>query len=189
MRKAIFLPLMFVLLSCGRSEIVGDALKKANETQAMAMLKQYQVAQSIYRVEGWGPEFGYARFRDLYEESGGGQFLDERTYKAWDGHTYSAPVSGYLIADIDTDRSRRAGACAYPLEPGRSGDLMILMLLDDSDPDEWSYYVAPAEEIGDPIRTWPGAATLGKFRRLEKFSPQEGLDRARDLFDEATSQE
>ncbi len=172
MRRIILLLLMFVILSCGRSEIVGDALKKANETQAMAMLKQYQVAQSIYRVEGWGPEAGYARFRDLYGESGGEQFIDERIYKAWDGHTFATPKSGYFIADIDTDRSRRAGACAYPLEPGRSGDLMILMLLDDSELEEWSFYVAPAEEIGDPIRAWPDPGTLGKFRRLEKISPR-----------------
>ncbi len=177
-RSLLWIIASLSLLGCGRVELIREAGKQARETKAMSLLKQYQVAQTIYRIEGLDPEQKYAHLAELFGE----RLVDEQIFRAWDGQSDPEPASGYLFAEIDADRHRRAGLCAYPGQPGRDRDLMILMLLDHSQRDGWNFYVIPFEEIGRPVRRWPSSSLLGRFQKIGKLSPKEGLRRARELF-------
>ena len=135
----------------------------------MSLLKNYQVSQMLYRTEALGAEGEYGTLPELYQAS---ELVDRELFGAWDGQDSVRPVAGYVFADIDADRSRRAGLCAYPAQAGSAAGRMILMLLDDRDPEEWAFYTAPFELTDRPIRRWPSASTLGSmFTRLAKRSP------------------
>lgn len=164
----VFVLIATVALACGDLGVGEDAQKMAREAKAMSLLKQYQVAQALYKIEGWGADYGYGSLGDLRDRGEG--IIDGELFGAWDRTRNATPVEGYLFADIQTDRQHRAGLCAYPSDP-EMADTMILMLLDDSDPDEWAFYKAPFASVGNPVRKWPSAATLSKsFERVRKTS-------------------
>ena len=172
--------------------------KKPNETRAMSFLKKYQIAASLYQVE-----YGrYASLKEVYEDGSSG-VIDKEFYQAWDGQKNLQPLGGYFYASIDMDskggtldRTDRAGLCAYPENPGGSGDLIICILADPNDfkaeeiegggfishGEEWSFYVANYANLGEPLRKWPDNQTLkNHFTKIERHSPSEGLEKARKM--------
>ncbi len=171
--------------------------KQRNETRAMSFLKKYQIAASLYQVE-----YGrYASLKEVYEDGSSG-VIDKEFYQAWDGHNSPQPLSGYLFSSVDQDseggaldRTDRAGLCAYPENPGGSGDLIICTLSDPGDfkaeeieggfishGEEWSFYVANYADLGKPLRKWPSAAMIKKhFTKLQKRNPSQGLEEARTM--------
>lgn len=117
---------------------------------------------------------------------------------------------GYLFSEIETDvygdvldRTNSAGLCAYPADPGTSGDLIICILADPgrfdesqvkefggvSHGDEWTFYTAIYEDIGEPPHSWPSDEILEEnFTALKKRQPKEGLREAQRLADSVTKQ-
>ncbi len=181
--------------------------KQAHETSAMSYLKRYQTATSLNQVE-----YGrYSNLPDLYEEGGYRGLIDEAFYEAWDGHDDPQPLGGYLFSDVDADangapldREDRAGLCAYPSKPGESGDHIICVLADPrhfkaepisaggfvSHGEEWTFYKAKYEDIGEPVRRWPSDGELGGvFQPYQKRTPAEGLREAQRLKDSVSIQQ
>ena len=60
--------------------------------------------------------------------------------------------------------------------------MIFLLLIHSPDPADWAYYVAPFESIGAPLTSWPTAAQLSMYIRLTPGTPQQGLDRVREMF-------
>ncbi len=186
-----------IFMTCALVGFGGSAClnKKHNETRAMSFLKKYQTAASLYQVE-----YGrYASLKEVYEDGSSG-VIDKDFYQAWDGHNSPQPLSGYLFSSIDQDSeggeldlTDRAGLCAYPENPGGSGDLIICTLSDPGDfkaeavgggfishGEEWSFYVANYADLGKPLRKWPSAAIIKKhFTKLQKRNPSLALEEAR----------
>ena len=177
--------------------------KGSNELAALGYLRKFQTANDQYQ-SGHGR---YGSLTDLFRDSSG-SLIDYAFFMAWDGHEESRPLFGYLFASIDpgyaSERGKvaRAGLCAYPSEPGRSGDLIICTLSnadgpasepvndsssdssndsgDDSGDEEWRLYVAEAGKLRHPLRSWPSDAELAKsFVRLNSRSPEQGIADAR----------
>jgi hypothetical protein len=97
-----------------------------------------------------------------------------------------------------------AGLCAYPAEPGKTGDLIICILADPrhfeeesikeyggvSHGEEWTFYTALYEDIGEPLYNWPSDETLTEtFQALKKRSPREGLREAQRLAESVSKQQ
>ncbi len=173
--------------------------KGSNELAALSYLRKFQTANAQYQSE----HGRYANLVDLFRNSSG-SLIDRSFFMAWDGHEESRPLFGYLFASIDpgyaSERGKvaRAGLCAYPSEPGHSGDLIICTLTnadgpasepvsdsssdsgDDSGDEEWRLYVAEASKLRHPPRAWPSEAELAKsFVRLNSRSPEQGIADAR----------
>jgi len=187
----------YVLFGSGCSS---ELNKQRNETRAMSFLKKYQTAASLYQVE-----YGrYASLKELYEDGSSG-VIDKDFYQAWDGHNSPQPLSGYLFSSIDQDSeggeldlTDRAGLCAYPENPGGSGDLIICTLSDPGDfkaeeidggfishGEEWNFYVANYANMGKPLRKWPSRIMLDKnFTKIQKRNPSEALELARKMAEE-----
>ena len=185
-----------VLSGCGGSQ---DLNKQYNEAKAMSLLKQYATAQALYQTETSGE---YGTLEKLHAGSG---YIQDELYNAWDGNAKPIPVGGYLFSELgksdtgdDLDPSERAGLAAHPVEPGVSGDKIILMLLDLTDTrepqqgyeegsfsslgEDWNYYVADYNRIGNPVTRWPSKSDLeSKWTKLEKRSPQEALKAAKRM--------
>jgi len=184
-----------VLSGCGGSSSYD---KKYNETRAMSFLKKYQTANSLYQVE-YG---SYTSLKMLYEDGSSG-VIDKAFYQALDDQNSPQPLSGYLFTSIDKDsdgskldRTERTGLCAYPEKPGESGDLIICTLSDPrhfeaeelegggftSHGEEWNFYIAGYQNLGEPIRKWPTDEILkNNFTRIQKRNPTEGLQEARKM--------
>ena len=178
--------------------------KRARATKAMSLLKKYQVAATLHQVETGR----YPTLEEIYEASEYSGVITPAFYNAWDGLDEPRPLEGYLYSEIQTDpyghaldRFNYAGLCAYPAEPGISGDLIICMLADPgsfdqgqikdfegvSHGDEWTFYSAPYEDIGPPPYDWPDDETLAEnFTALKKRNPKEGLREAQRLADSAS---
>lgn len=172
--------------------------KSRNETRAMSFLKKYQIANSLYQVE-YG---SYTSLKQLYEDGSSG-VIDKHFYQAWDGQKNPQPLGGYFYASIDKDSkggaldlTERAGLCAYPENPGGSGDLIICTLSDPNDfkaqeiegggfishGEEWSFYVANYANLGEPLRKWPDHQTLNNhFTKIQRQNPSAGLEKARKM--------
>jgi hypothetical protein len=192
--------LAFALHGCYGLFEGSEPLKRARETKALSLLRQYQTAATFHQVEtGF-----YGSLPELYEDgSYGAGIINEAFYNAWDGHDQPQPLGGYLYSSIDTDwsgapldRMNYAGLCAYPSEPGKTGDLIICALADPehfqegmsgdfpavSHGEEWTFYTAMYVDVGEPLHSWPSDETLEEtFQALKKRTPQEGLRDARRL--------
>ena len=174
-----------------------DYEKRRNETRAMSFLKKYQVANSLYQTE-YG---SYTSLKKLYEDGSSG-VINKHFYQAWDGQNNLQSLGGYFYSSIDTDsnggtldRTERAGLCAYPEDPGDSGDLIICTLSDPNDfkaeaveggfvshGEEWNFYVANYSNLGKPLRKWPDNQTLkSHFTKIQRQNPSEGLEKARKM--------
>ena len=162
-RHAVFM-VTGLLLACGSS----DFEKRANETVAMSQLKKFQTANALYHVE-----FGhYVSLETLYEDGSSGA-IDDVLFAASDSRPDPQPINGYLFSSLDEDDEERVGLCAYPQEPGETGDLMICALADLS------------TSFGGPLRTWPSDEQLDtQFTALEGRSPKDALTEARRLMEE-----
>ena len=195
----IFLVSMIIwsctLFGCGGSSSYD---KKYNETRAMSFLKKFQTANSLYQVE-YG---SYASLKVLYEDGSSGA-IDKEFYQALDGQGNPQSLSGYLYSSIDNDsdgstldRTERTGLCAYPEKPGESGDLIICILSDPrhfkadeiegggfvSHGEEWNFYTANYQKLGEPLQKWPTDQELkNNFTRIQKRNPTEGLQEARKM--------
>ena len=187
-RHAVFM-VTGLLLACGSS----DFEKRANETVAMSQLKKFQTANALYHVE-----FGhYVSLETLYEDGSSGA-IDDVLFAASDSRPDPQPINGYLFSSLDEDDEERVGLCAYPQEPGETGDLMICALTDlstldepeesegfVSGADEWRIYVTDFTSFGGPLRTWPSDEQLDtQFTALEGRSPKDALTEARRLMEE-----
>ena len=197
-----FLTIMaFVLFGCYSPFESSEAYKRARETRALSFLKKYQTAATINQMETGQ----YADLPGLYEDGAYQGIISNTFYYAWDGHDQPRPLGGYLYSSITTDESGApldpmdyAGLCAYPAEPGKTGDLIICILADPahfkaetnngygavSHGEEWTFYAANYEGIGEPLHSWPSKVTLQEtFQSLKKRTPQEGLREAKRLMD------
>lgn len=160
-----------VIIGCG-------VAKESNHTSAMAQLRKFGTANSLHYAE----RMEYAANLSVLYKAG---FIYGDLYDAWDKHSHPIPLSGYVFTEIieesngaPINRHARSGLCAYPAEPGSSGDKIFLILLDDkfmqiTSPDTpvgeggmggdggfaasggSKLLVAPYERIGGPVTRWP----------------------------------
>ena len=159
----------------------------------------------------WVETGRYGSLPELYEEDIYQGVINDAFYNAWDGLDEPEPLGGYLYSSIETDvygapldRMNYAGLCAYPAEPGKTGDLIICILADPrhfqgesikeyggiSHGEEWTFYTALYEDIGEPLHSWPSDETLAEtFQALKKRSPKEGLREARRLAESVSKQQ
>ena len=167
-------------------------LGRANATKVMSLMKKYQVAQFIYMTEDHG---GFASLGALFSKKTGPMLDDTEFRDAWDGAAQPIPLQGYFFSDIEQDsngrlldRSRYAGLCAYPQVPARHRPA-LLMLLDfaaNNEADMWHFYEADSRLTGGAVRQWPGETSFGRvWMARRKYSPQEGLAKARQTFSQA----
>jgi hypothetical protein len=208
-RKMAFLLLILACSLMGCYEIFEDSaeFKRGRETKAMSLLKKYQTAASILQAETGR----YPSLEELYEDGDYIGIISDAFYNAWDGLDKPEPLGGYLYSSIDTDaygapldRMQYAGLCAYPAEPGKTGDLIICILADPrhfeeesikeyggvSHGEEWTFYTALYEDIGEPLYNWPSDETLTEtFQALKKRSPREGLREAQRLAESVSKQQ
>jgi hypothetical protein len=86
------------------------------------------------------------------------------------------PHNGYLFTEVEQDESGspltdpwRCGLSASPAVPGKSGDHVLLVLMDDGNaPTDtfpvsdggWRLYRAKVEDLAGPIRRWPSEHEL-----------------------------
>jgi len=143
------------------------------DNDLMTFLYRYQSAQQIARIDMQGR---YGSLRDLISR----ELVDSALAGAADSAEKPDAFRGYLLADIGSDengdaidRRARSGICAYPAGAGRKpGKPVILVLMDEKDPEECGFYVAAPiawKTLSFPLRQWPTAATLeDNFSRLEK---------------------
>ena len=199
---AVLLITGFAMLT-GCFEVFEDSpeFRRARAAKAMSLLKKYQVAATLHQVETGR----YPTLAEIYEASEYSGVITPAFYDAWDALDDPRPLEGYLYSEIETDsygheleRLNYAGLCAYPAEPGKSGDLIICILADPgsfddgqikefggvSHGDEWTFYTAIFKDIGEPLYSWPDDELLEeKFTALKKRKPQEGLLEAQRLAD------
>jgi hypothetical protein len=165
------------LCGCGDSS-PANALQTASAMKAKSLLKEYQVAQNVFRMESEG------RYGTIGELAQRGHIKDELANAS--DKKQALAVNGYLFADIEQDsagqpleRHAKAGVCAYPQD---GNGPVILMLLDTNDPEEWAFYAADSAATGGAVRRWPGAEELkSKFARGGKYTPQQAMKEAEKL--------
>ena len=173
---------VIVLAGCGPS----DYERKGNATHALSQLKKFQTATTAYETE-YG---GFASFELLLQEDTSG-LIDAKFATAWDGEPQPMPLSGYLYSSLDAeDESERIGLCAYPSEPGKTGDVVLCTITDPEEAEEgdvnafatygprWSFYVARVKEVERAPRAWPEEGAARHFTRMQSRKPAEALEEA-----------
>ena len=66
--------------------------------------------------------------------------------------------------------------------PARADSCSSCLLIHGLDPADWTWYVAPFDSVGAPLTAWPSDSTLSLFIRITPGTPQQGLDRIREMF-------
>lgn len=164
--------LVILSFQTGCSGNLSPAASAASETKAMSLLKQFQAAQNVFRMESG--QYG------IWSELISRNLISDELAAAFDNNPHPLAVNGYLFSEIQSaDKSKRAGLCAYP-ENGKGK--VILMLLDVDDRDEWSFYTADNSKWEGRVTIWPSQQDLQtKFTKMRKYSPSEGVTQARKL--------
>jgi hypothetical protein len=162
--------------------------KRFNQSKALSCLREWQVAQCVYEQMNPGSNRNrYAqRMIELYDAPDAQPrrlyLIDKDLADAWDGNDRPVALGGYLFADIAPDiPSAQIGLCAYPEKPGESGDAMLILLIDDTklsmtkegrpaqSGNEIRIYATLYNNIGAPLRTWPGEEELEtNFIRIDR---------------------
>jgi len=192
--------LMMILLASTSCDSISGPMIVVNETNAKGLLKQYNMAQ-FFRFTEYH-EFG--TLKDLNKEMF--DMIKTEMFEASDSVSDPKPLNGYYYSEIvidpdgrDLDPQCRAGLAAYPSEPGKSGTMVIMMLIDicredlsnakpeeavQSSGDEWHFYYASADDIKGPITHWPSESELRlTWRKDRKYTPEEGLKEAQKIAD------
>jgi hypothetical protein len=168
---ALLVSVILAPSACGRAFL--GAEQKANEVSALSQLKKYSTAQALVSVETGRYLHSLP---ELYEYAGREGILDEALLKAWDRARDPVPLNGYLFTEVEQEESGarltdpwRCGLSAFPAVPGRSGDHVMLVLMDDgSGPSDlspisdggWRLYRARVEDLTGPVRRWPSQDEL-----------------------------
>lgn len=200
-RSILYWILGFIALASCTPESAPD--KASNELAAVGYLRKYVAENTRYFSENGR----YIDLPDLYRSRPSGP-IDYQFFMAWDGHEEAVPLFGYLFASVDPGyasgqaKAARAGLCAYPVDGGNTGDLIVCTFSDpeqdtpaqvdpdsESPPSQWRFYVAEARELRHPPRSWPTDAELDQsFVRLDNATLEQGIDDARQrMADEASS--
>ena len=181
---------MALLLGCGFGPD-GPMMRRARETAAFSELKKFSTAQNLLFVE----EGRFAR--DLQELQARGEgLISHRMVQA--SHLSASPLAlnGYYYSEIEPHTPVQAGLAAYPKEPGKTGDKVLLILIDiDHGPgpteqspvsgDNARIFFAPAGDISIPVTRWPSDAELASdWNEIRRRSPEEGLREAEQIFDD-----
>lgn len=193
--KVILLLLLFTGLSgCNPAGEMLSAVKKANETNAFSVLKMISVSQNIHLMEH---EKYAATIHELDKQGYGSEKTMKLLLSALHRSSQKAPFSGYYFADIEEDESggpldtqARYGLTAYPANPGTSGDVMIILLMDSRTArftedragmgDEVQFWTAPYKKADLPVTRWPSSNEFDKkFSRVKMRSPAEALEEAK----------
>ena len=189
---------------------LGNYEKAVNQAQALAKLREYQVAQNAYSLETDG-QFA-ARLLDLYSQPGRGRpqpgYISEDLAHASINWPHPTPYYGYVFSDLTihsngrpVDRRGQFGLAAYPLRPGIDGDIVLLMLQDDTvvRPEDrlvelqdggvttgtHTIWARPFVAGEQPPARWPSPEDLARdYQRLDR-SVEVGAQEMRALFDKA----
>ena len=185
MKKLFLLSLLCFVSACGG--IGGSAFKKVNATNALAALKLISSTEFYYFTDkdsftplaelvrlGYCDDKNISAIMQALESSGG-----------------STPYNGYLFRELNADTNEKAAGgsgryalAAYPAEPGKTGDIIYLMLLDMGVPvseesgrssgGEFKLWSASSEKVKAPA-SWPSEAELAAAYTRMDHTPQEGL--------------
>lgn len=152
---------------------IGGTDKTYNETQAIARLRQYQTAQFMFQEMGSEGEGRFAaRLPDLYNPPGmpGQKLIPQGMAKAWGGSPAPEPYDGYLFLELKTKADGSPvsfegefGLCAYPAKPGKTGDIIYLLLLDGMTPELWARKCETGMSL--PVTVWPTPEELNRSYR------------------------
>jgi len=174
---------------------VGDYDKASSTARALAKLREYQVAQNVYRMEAGDAEFA-KRLVDLYRQDGRDRrhpsYISADLARASNQWPQPIPYHGYLFSDLTTywnrhpvDGHDQYGLAAYPAHPGVSGDVLLLILQDDKIPlpedrqiemqgggvttGSHTIWARPFRLGDSPPTRWPSSQELeSKYRRLDR---------------------
>ena len=175
---------LLTLSGCGTS----DQERKGNAARALSQLKKFQTATTVYETE-YGE---YASLELLLDDDASG-LIEAGLEAAWDGQSQPTPLGGYLYAAMDAeDELERVGLCAYPSEPGKTGDVILCTFADLEDMEtpeeaaggfvvsgeEWSFYVARVQDVSQPPQYWPDDGIPPHFTRMKKRKPAQALEEA-----------
>ena len=190
---ALILAFVCGLTGCGFSPD-GPAMRKARETSAFAELRKFSTAQNIQFVET-------GRFaRDLEELAGFDEgLIDPRMVQASSRAPDPTPRNGYFFSEVAPQTPLQAGLAAYPEKIGKTGDKVIMILIDEArgpEPtegypvsgDNSRIFFAQAKDISLPFTHWPSEAELARnWKEIRQRSPQEGLREAQQISDDFLS--
>ncbi|MCZ6695605.1 MAG: hypothetical protein O7A63_03595 [Acidobacteria bacterium] len=190
MNRLIVLPIMAVglLLGCGSLQD-GSAMRKARETSAFAELKKFGTAQNIVMIEN-------GRFARSLEElqSFGGGLIAPAMVQASPRASPPHALNGFFFSEIVPRTSSQTGLAAYPATIGKTGDKIIMILIDeDAGPqptegrpisgDNSRIFIAQAKDVRLPITRWPSEADLkANWHEIRRRNPVEGMREAERIF-------
>lgn len=191
MNRLRVLPIAVVglLLGCG-SVHEGPAMRKARETSAFAELRKFSTAQNIVMVENGR----FARSLEELEAFGGGLLAPAMVQAS---HRASPPkaLNGYYFSEVEPRTSLQAGLAAYPETIGKTGDKVIMILIDEGrgdgptegrpiSGDNSRIFFAMAKDLSLPITRWPSEADLTTdWHEIRRRSPEEGMREAERIFE------
>lgn len=184
---------LVLLVRCGGIEDA-PAMRKARETSAFAELKKFSTAQNIMYTE-------YGHFaRDLEElETLGGGLIERGMVQASHRAPSPKPLNGFFFSEIEPRASMQAGLAAYPEKVGKTGDKVIMILIDpgrgpgpsEEHPisgDNARIFFAQAKEINLPFTHWPSETELSRnWKEIRRRTPEEGLREARQIVEDFKS--
>ena len=166
-------------------------MRKARGTSGFAELKKFSTAQNILFVE----EGRFARDLEELRAFGGG-LIEERVVRASYRAASPTALNGYLFSEIDPHTRVQAGLAAYPETIGKTGDKIIIILIDDGrgdgpteerpiSGDNTRIFFAQAKDIHLPFTQWPSESELARnWNEIRRRSPEEGMREAEQNFND-----
>lgn len=165
-------------------------MRKARETSAFAELKKFSTAQNIVMVENGR----FARSLEELEAVGGGVLAPAMVQAS---HRASPPIAlnGYFFSEVEPRTPLQAGLAAYPETIGKTGDKVIMILIDEGrgdgpteerpiSGDHSRIFFAQAKDVRLPITRWPSETDLTTdWHEIRRRSPEEGMREAERIFE------